>query len=448
MGGPIPGAKGDPLPAPPVSENVWATIDLDHRLVHLDDDLVLDWAPSGDFRMYRFDRSARNGADPLPGPPLTQGTWTTIGAQDQIVYLGRDRVLVWRPGTGRFRVWLLDRDARGGSDPLRGDVPQTDGVWTSTGVDHQLIPLGGGRVLDWHAPTGGYRVWRHDPFAVGAADPLPGPPLAQGTWATIGPGHELVSFGADRVLVRHIATGGHRFWQVDPTSTGDPFPGDPVVSGTWTGIATGHRLTYLGGDRVLDLQAGGRFRVWRFDREITTLRRATVRVHLRILVTPRHTPVQTLVDNIVALYGSYGFDVVIASRTSLVGDDSLAGLHYVDIGECRRSFGATEQQAELFAKVGDGVPRTDILACVVRGLIEPKAGCASHPVDRPALVIGGDEAQPWTLAHEVGHVLGLVDHPTDRNRLMYWTTAAITDEPPDFRPDEIATMLASPLSRM
>ena len=50
----------------------------------------------------------------------------------------------------------------------------------------------------------------------------------------------------------------------------------------------------------------------------------------------------------------------------------------------------------------------------------------------------------YTMAHEVGHVLGLA-HVSDNNRLMTGLgTDNITNPPPDLLASEITTMLASP----
>ena len=56
-------------------------------------------------------------------------------------------------------------------------------------------------------------------------------------------------------------------------------------------------------------------------------------------------------------------------------------------------------------------------------------------------------ASEWTLAHEIGHVLGLF-HVNDNHRLMTGLgTANIVDPPPDLVVSEIAAMAASGLLR-
>ena len=58
----------------------------------------------------------------------------------------------------------------------------------------------------------------------------------------------------------------------------------------------------------------------------------------------------------------------------------------------------------------------DVVAYFVRSTQPPFNGCGAHPAGRPgAAVASGCSA--WTLAHEIGHVLGL-SHVNDNNRLM------------------------------
>ena len=68
----------------------------------------------------------------------------------------------------------------------------------------------------------------------------------------------------------------------------------------------------------------------------------------------------------------------------------------------------------------------------------PTNGCAAHPDGRPGAVVTRG-ATRWTLAHEVGHVLGLT-HVED-NRLMTGNgTSNITNPPPDIIATESTTM--------
>ncbi len=114
-------------------------------------------------------------------------------------------------------------------------------------------------------------------------------------------------------------------------------------------------------------------------------------------------------------------------------------------------FGTTDEQDELFENrnlVGEG----DLVIYFVQATNPPNGGCATHPSGRPGAIVvqpptaTASGAAPFTLAHEVGHVLGL-GHVDDRNRLMFESTGRITNLPPDISADEEETMLESDLTR-
>ncbi len=191
-----PPVGSDPLPGPPVVEGTWATIRDGHELIPIGD-RVLDWeTASGHYRVWHYDATARGATDPLPGPPLVEGTWATIRGYHVLIPIG-DRVLDWEPASGHYRIWNYDATAHGATDPLPGR-PVVEGTWATIRQGHELIYIGG-NILDWEPVSGHYRIWRYDVTARGATDPLPGHPLAEGTWATIGYGHQLIPIG-DRVL--------------------------------------------------------------------------------------------------------------------------------------------------------------------------------------------------------------------------------------------------------
>jgi hypothetical protein len=256
----------DPLPGPAIVAGQWATIRSGHVLVSLPQ-RVLDWEPAtGHYRLWRYDPAIAGVADPLPGAPVTEGTWQTVRTGHELIVLGPDRVLDWEPATGHHRIWRFDPNATGSADPLPGPAI-SEGTWQTIRTGHRLIPLGGNRVLDWEPANGHLRIWNYDQGFTGSGDPFPGQAVVDHTWTTIRSGHELLPLGPDRVLDWEPATGHYRVWAYDPSigGGGDPLPGQPTTQGTWSTVQAGHQLTFLpGGGRVLDWQpATGQYRVWR-----------------------------------------------------------------------------------------------------------------------------------------------------------------------------------------
>jgi hypothetical protein len=160
-------------------------------------------------------------------------------------------------------------------------------------------------------------------------------------------------------------------------------------------------------------------------------------------------------NNLALLLRQFEIQVFRGTTEDLSGNAALAHLVNVDVGECVDQFGpffgTTDEQDELFQnrnQVGDG----DLVIYFVQATNPPSGGCATHPSGRPGAIVAqpGTPTAPgaslWTLAHEVGHVLGL-GHVDDRNRLMFTSTGSITNLPPDISADEEETMLESDLTR-
>jgi hypothetical protein len=173
--------------------------------------------------------------------------------------LFEDRLLDWEPSTGRFRVWHFDRHTRGG-DPL----PSTtcEGQWNSIRGQKKLIFCDGDQVLEWDQSNGGYRLWgldRHN-----RQDPFPGSPIVQGSWNSIRGARDLVYLSNDRMLDWEPRSGAYRVWQVDRSGrTGDFLPGSPVMEGSWQSIRGSNKLIRVAQDQVLDWDPEtGRYRVW------------------------------------------------------------------------------------------------------------------------------------------------------------------------------------------
>jgi Astacin (Peptidase family M12A) len=261
----------DPLPGGPLTEGRWKSINKDHELIGVGPDRVLDWKPqTGDFRVWQYDPNARGSADPLkgsdlkvkaplPGFALAFGNWQTIRTGHRLLALDGDLILDWVPESGDFRLWKFNRTAKGATDPLL-EPAITSGNWKTIRQGRRLTNLGG-RILDWD-DQGNYRIWKFDPKQ---ADPLVGPPITAGTWSSINHNHELTLLGDGNVLDRTIAE--YRIWKQDLSAKVIQDPLHPLLAqGSWASFGV-NRLLSMGASQILDWRPGpnsSEFKVWQY----------------------------------------------------------------------------------------------------------------------------------------------------------------------------------------
>ena len=178
---------------------------------------------------------------------------------------------------------------------------------------------------------------------------------------------------------------------------------------------------------------------------------AMVRLHFKFLVSPSSINTSAMLSNMQQLYQAAGILVQLASTENL----NLEQFRDLDVGWCTKSLpawtpmgivpilGSTDDQDELYESRNFTVDDDhDVVAYFVRSVMGNDGrlnGCATYG-DSPAVAIG-QYASPWTLAHEVGHVLSL-GHVDDNDRLMTGnSTNNITNPPPDLAGDEVRTMI-------
>jgi hypothetical protein len=167
--------------------------------------------------------------------------------------------------------------------------------------------------------------------------------------------------------------------------------------------------------------------------------RECLRLHFKILSNPTSFSVAQMLASMRQVYQAHGFRVELLSTESL----NLPVLNDVDVGACTMG-GVTAEQTQLFNN-RNSVGANDIVIYFVRSTVPAYNGCAAHPAGRPGAVVASVASQ-WTLAHEIGHVLGL-NHVNNNDRLMTGNgTSNITNPPPNLVNTEVSTMGSSNLT--
>lgn len=175
-----------------------------------------------------------------------------------------------------------------------------------------------------------------------------------------------------------------------------------------------------------------------------------IRLHLKILVPPTRHSIATMINAMRQVYGPAGFRVEVASRERL----RLPTLEVLDVAcpdltkRCQTmpcaNTNLNAEHVSLYTH-RNNVRTNEIVVYFVRRTVPGLNGICDHPPGRPGVVVTA-RASRWTLAHEVGHVLGL-SHVSNNDRLMTdGGTDNITNPPPDLIRSEIQTMDRSSLT--
>jgi Polyglycine hydrolase-like, structural repeat len=163
--------------------------------------------------------------------------------------------------------------------------------------------------------------------------------------------------------------------------------------------------------------------------------RPWVRVHFKTLTQPT-IPAATMLARMREVYNASGIDVELGSTETL----NLPALNDLDVGACTMG-STTAEQNQLYGN-RNSVNANDVAVYFVRSTVPPFNGCAAFPAGQPSCCVVQGATQ-WTMAHEVGHVLGL-SHVNNNDQLMTGNgTGNITNPPPDLVAGEVTTMLNS-----
>ena len=128
--------------------------------------------------------------------------------------------------------------------------------------------------------------------------------------------------------------------------------------------------------------------------------RETMRLHIKCLTAPTRFSMNQMISNMRLTYATAQIGVRYMSFEVL----SLPALNNLNVCGCTMG-SVTAEQTDLFSH-RNFVSGNDVVAYFVRSTQPPFNGCASHPAGRPGAAVASG-ASAWTLADEIGHVLGL-----------------------------------------
>jgi hypothetical protein len=169
-----------------------------------------------------------------------------------------------------------------------------------------------------------------------------------------------------------------------------------------------------------------------------------LRLHLRILEKPAVT-VSTLVASCRSVFAQAGVTIDVASEDEILDLSQADQIKFTAVKVARSCSGTsvTSEQRDLFA-LASGLDARDIAVFMVDSTDRAVDGCAQHPSSRPGALVTRF-CSKWTLAHELGHLLGLPHVPGPKTRLMF--NAGAVAGLPVLVESEIATILRSRLLR-
>ena len=175
-----------------------------------------------------------------------------------------------------------------------------------------------------------------------------------------------------------------------------------------------------------------------------------VRLHFRSTAMPV-VPELTALANAQQVYD--GCNVLLEFASGLSMGASGMDLLLLDASDATCNWDDASDQQKLLEQLGgrQGVGPNDVVVYYVNQISQksggPLNGCAGHRRGMAAVAVAAS-GSPWTLAHELGHVLlgpsfSPVHHP-DTINIMFAPTTGITAAVPSFTPEQVARLRASP----
>ena len=154
----------------------------------------------------------------------------------------------------------------------------------------------------------------------------------------------------------------------------------------------------------------------------------SLNLHLRILEPPQFSypdGPREMLARVNRLLDAYQIDI----EAKVLSERTLFLTEYREINASTCVYGQpTAQQAALLSIREDATSEKDVFIYFVQSIRPLMYGCAAHLPGMPGVVIAS-AAPGWTLAHEIGHVLGLSHILDNKRHLMFPNVSQIILDP-------------------
>jgi hypothetical protein len=177
-----------------------------------------------------------------------------------------------------------------------------------------------------------------------------------------------------------------------------------------------------------------------------------VRIHLRSLVPETTEPLSRQENNARMVLAQYGIELVtVTGQSMFLTAAERTMFEDVNVGECDlNKSGLSRELTQLLNKGVVGVGADEIVVFFAKKVSNQAGteinGCAEQDASNRAITVVSSTASPWTMGHEIVHVLleGYTPvHSTDKGNLMFAPSASITANPPSLDPTQLTTIRAS-----
>jgi hypothetical protein len=163
---------------------------------------------------------------------------------------------------------------------------------------------------------------------------------------------------------------------------------------------------------------------------------AIIRLRFKILFDPVDgggIPIGLMLENVKRIFSKpqIGLDVKLEGTPQNL---FLPDLEHLEVMPGCPLDKLSEKQAALY-KYRDDVQAGEIVIYFVKTISSGLKACAAHSAGQPSAVLSA-KATEWTLAHEIGHILGL-KHADSALRLMFNNTGKFSEDLPLLTEEEI-----------